>query len=89
MTIRGNQLNLSEKQKQEIAKIKTEMDCPKQFACCDPASTNLCKANYVVSTHMVECIEMSNQPCKFKRLLGGGGFCKCPLRCYLEKELGI
>ena len=82
-------MKLSEKQKQEITRIQAEMDCPKQFACCEPGSTSLCKAKYVVSTNMVECIEMSNQPCRFKRLLGEGGFCKCLLRCYLAKNLGI
>lgn len=91
MKTKGYLLKLSEKQEKEIVKIMTEMemDCPKHFSCCGPSPTDLCKANYVISTHMVECIEMTNQPCKFKSLLGEGGLCKCPLRCFLAKELGI
>ena len=81
-------MELSEKQKQEIAEIQTEMDCPKRFACCESGFTNLCKDRYVVNTHLVKCIEMSNSVCQFKRLLGEGGFCKCLLRCYLAKNLG-
>jgi len=60
-------MKFPEKQTQEIAKIQTEMDCPKQFACCKSGSTSLCKAKYVVNTHLVECIEARSMHYLHKR----------------------
>jgi len=80
-------MNISEEQKRDIARLREEVDCPRDFQCCRSDPTDLCKVRHV-GAHMLECMEMQSRPCPFKYFLGEEGFCKCPLRYYLAAKLG-
>ena len=81
-------MKLSEEQKRDIARLQAEIDCPREFECCDSDSADLCKVRYV-GAHMLECMEMLSRPCPFKSCLGEEGFCKCRIRYYLAANLNV
>jgi len=90
-------LLIEEEHKTKIEEIRSQMNCRKNFACCDDGFQKVCKVNLAAGGRLVEC-DPSNyedsktkQPdCQFALLFGYSTFfCTCPLRKYVAKELGI
>lgn len=72
----------------KVEKIKQEMDCPKDFACCESNFQNLCRGEVVTESY-IKCDDKNCSPamCTFSINFGYSYFCRCPLRVLVCKEL--
>ena len=80
----------------EIEELKSVTDCPKEFSCLNGKLCKDCYAYRLIGAEMIECkIENSKaqdfflNQCDFRIPFGDGFFCKCPMRVYLLKNLGV
>jgi hypothetical protein len=67
------------------------MQCPKGFKCTERGFENLCKAKNFGDEQSLQCFEETSPPYPFAGVYDYGfqmGFCRCPLRVYLAKNLG-
>ncbi len=74
-------------QKNKIEQIISQMKCSRGFECYKSGFKNLCSARVVAGTELVECLPENQQDCEFKATFLEMTFCKCPLRCYITKNL--
>ena len=81
-------MQIEQEHKQEIEKIASTMECPKDFICYKSGFQTLCKAKHIGLGLHVQCLETNPPECKFKAPFGSSFFCRCPLRVYIAKKLG-
>jgi hypothetical protein len=73
--------------KNEIEKIISQIECPKDFRCYMQGFENLCKAKDVgLASHLV-CCEEHPPECRFSWDCGPAFYCTCPVRVYIAKKL--
>lgn len=75
------------KAKAKIEEIMGAMRCPKDFRCAKGDTEQLCRAEDYENENYIKCLEEKPSKCVFSIPFGVGGYCKCPLRVYLCKEL--
>ena len=80
---------MNEEQKKRIEEIMAGMQCEKGFECYESGFKKIGKAKDERLLGYVECLEGPETRCKFKVPFRDEVFCKCPLRVYVAKELGI
>lgn len=73
--------------REQVEKIIGTMKCPKDFRCAEHDFEQLCKAQDYGNEKYVMCLEEKPPKCPFSIPFGLGGYCKCPLRVYLCKEM--
>ena len=73
--------------KAKIEGVMEAMRCPDNFKCVKGDAEQLCKAEDYGNANYVKCLEKKASRCVFSIPFGVGGYCKCPLRVYLCKEL--
>lgn len=78
---------VNETHKQAIEKIKTEMDCPKNFQCLEPEHKPNCELKDMGMDLYVRCCEKQPSDCKFHRHFGKFNRCKCPVAIYQAKNM--
>ena len=78
---------MDERTKKELEEIIGEMECPKDFKCCESGFENLCRAKDIGVELFLECLEETPQNCKFSVMIGRSYLCQCPLRYYIFKRL--
>ncbi len=84
--ILGNFMELIQEHKQQIEKIISEMECPKDFVCLTPGFESLSKTRLIASDKLVECMDENSHLCKFVLVFGRLPLCTCPLRNYIVKN---
>lgn len=72
-----------------IKGIVQSINCKYGFKCLNNANKNICKAESIPFSNLVECNNEHPQKCNFSFSYGEGFYCKCPLRKYLIQSLGI
>ena len=80
-------MELTQEQRAKIEDIINGLRCSKDFKCTKSGFDTLCKAVDIGFESILECLDDSKEPCKFKVFKGGLKFCTCPLRCYIAKNL--
>jgi len=83
--VQGRGAAMKEKHKKKIAELIKTTDCEKGFKCRE--LKNLCKAADYGLPGYAECLEQGT--CQFKVPYGNIVFCRCPVRVYIVKNLGI
>ena len=73
--------------KNEIAKIMEDMECPEGFACYKAGFKNLCKAKDFGIESVLECLEENPAQCKFSFKYGHLYFCRCHMRAFIAQKL--
>ncbi len=73
--------------KSQIEEIIGGMTCPRGFRCMERNFEQLCNAEDYGNERYIKCLEQEPSRCLFSVPFGVGGYCKCPLRVYLCKEL--
>lgn len=76
---------MTDDDKKKIAKIISEIDCPKSYKCVQGCFDRLCKARDCGLDDYVECLEENSHLCEFSLSFGYSKFCKCKLRVCLSK----
>jgi hypothetical protein len=71
----------------EVEKLISEVECPKDFKCYKSGSEVVCKAVVTGTEELIlVCLEKKQLRCEF--LYFSAGFvCQCPLRAYIAKKL--
>jgi len=83
---------MREEYRGRIREIIGTMQCPKNFACAEGGFENLCRAKDFGDEESVHCLEDTAPPCRFAVVYDSGfemRFCRCPLRIYLAKNVGV
>jgi hypothetical protein len=78
---------MEEDYRKKIEKIIGQMQCPKDFKCCNSGFETVCKAKDVGLESHLECLEKHPFDCQFSVRFGGLYYCDCPLRVYIAKKL--
>jgi hypothetical protein len=78
---------MEEDYRKKIEKIIGQMQCPKDFKCCNSGFETVCKAKDVGLESHLECLEENPFDCQFSVRFGGLYYCDCPLRVYIAKKL--
>jgi len=73
----------------EIEKIISSMKCSKGFICYKSNFQQLCRVNSVGEGKIIECSPLNHRPCAYRFSFMGKVFCKCPLRYYIARNLGM
>ncbi|MCK5171778.1 MAG: hypothetical protein KAR47_00190 [Planctomycetes bacterium] len=81
-------MEISEKCKQEMEAISTEMqnhgvECRKDFRCYRSSLENLCKVKGIGVFDTIECADEGALCCGLSFAAVGKRYCKCPLRRYI------
>ena len=71
----------------ELEEIIGEIECPKNFQCCESGFEVLCKAKDVGIEEFLECLDERPFACRFSVAFGDSYYCQCPLRVYISKKL--
>lgn len=73
---------------ERLEKLKQEMECPYNFACCESNFKNLCQGESIAESY-IKCDDKNCFPakCDFSISFGYSYFCKCPIRVMVCKEL--
>lgn len=82
-------MELTEEQQEKITATMASMECQKDFRCYKSGLDSLCKATDVGMKGYVNCLYENQISCEFRVAYGSGFFCRCPLRVYIAKNLGI
>ena len=75
--------------KEKIKEIIGKIECPNKFCCLESGFDKGCEARDIGIEDFLECLEHDPQGCPFSFPFGNTHFCKCPLRVYICKELGM
>lgn len=81
-------MKITKKHKDNIEKIISEMECPKDFLCYESGLENLSKIRLIADNKRVECLEKSLR-CRFVLDFGRLALCQCPLRNYIALNFKI
>ncbi|MHC4742214.1 MAG: hypothetical protein ACYS8Z_09895 [Planctomycetota bacterium] len=73
----------------EIEKIISTMKCSKGFICYKSNFEQLCIVVNPGEGKIIECSPLNQGPCAYRFSFMGKVFCKCPLRYYIAKNLGM
>lgn len=73
----------------EIEKIISTMKCSKGFICYKSNFQQLCRIIDPGEGKIIECSPLNQGPCSYRFSFMGKVFCKCPLRYYIAKNLGM
>ena len=82
-------MELTEQQQEKIKEIMAAMECQKDFRCYKAGLDSLCKATDIGMENYVNCLYEKQISCEFRVPYGSSFFCRCPLRVYIAKNLGI
>ena len=74
---------------QGIKQILGQMKCPLDFRCTTAEYRHICRAKDIGLDHFLECLETDPPDCGFSVPSDGSMLCKCPLRLYLTKTVGL
>ena len=83
---------LKEEDKKVIRRMIGTIKCEKNFKCAEAGFKSLCKTRDFGDDHALHCLDNSPSPCCFASVYKDGfemRFCRCPLRIYLAKNLGM
>jgi hypothetical protein len=72
---------------EQIEKIVASMTCSKGFECFKSGFENLCRANIVGNSQIIECAPENRQSCEYRFGFMDKSFCKCRLRYYIARNL--
>lgn len=72
---------------EQIERIIASMTCSKGFECFKSGFENLCRANIVGNSQIIECSPENRQSCEYRFGLMDKTFCKCRLRYYIARNL--
>ena len=70
-------MKLVNERTERIAAIRSQMDCPREFACSKPNSVICSKVEAIDG--MLECVEEYSGDCRFSLPINQTAFCLCPL----------
>ena len=73
--------------RKQIEEIVEDMDCSKEFECCEGNFTNVCRAKDIGIDSFLECLEENTHECEFTMPFGDAFFCKCPVRMAIARKL--
>jgi hypothetical protein len=74
----------------EIKRILCTMKCPLDFECTKVGRQDICRARDIGLDHALECREEDSPECGFAVMTDSSVvLCKCPLRLYLSKIVGM
>ena len=82
-------MEIEKRHKRKIHEIIASMDCKKDFKCYKSGFEDVCKDRDSGMTGYVDCLGKTYQSCEFSMPFGEGVLCRCPLRVYVAKNLGI
>jgi hypothetical protein len=75
--------------RKKLNEIMGQIECSKMFECTTSGFKNLCEAkDYILDDYAI-CLETIPESCEFAFSLGFKYYCKCPMRVYLVKDLGM
>ena len=80
---------MEEQHRKALEELASQIDCPKNFSCIESGFENLGKAKDCGLEDYLDCLNDSAASCKFAVHFGYGHFCRCPVRVYIGKKLGI
>jgi hypothetical protein len=80
-------MELTVEQRQEIEKIASGINCPKNFECYKSGSEKFCKTRDFGLERYLDCLEKEPHTCEYSLSFGNGYFCTCPVRFYIAKNL--
>jgi hypothetical protein len=80
---------MEEVHQKKIEEIMASMTCSKDFECQKEGFEHLRPAKDRGLKDYVDCLDEGGEPCEFKVPFGSGAFCRCPVRVYLVKKVGI
>lgn len=75
--------------KKQIDDIKKQMNCPKNFRCVTSNFQELCKAEDGGLEDYLICHDQNSSTCDFSLSFGFSHFCRCPLRIFIARKLGL
>ena len=79
---KGITMETTSERQRTVEAIKSRLDCPKDFGCMNPDSSDCKKASRVGT--LLECLEDDAKGCGHSLPFGNGYFCRCPLNRYLH-----
>jgi len=80
--------HMKERDRRNIEKIISQLNCQKNFKCAASDFENLCKAEDIgLGTHLL-CHDSATFLCGFSLRVDQENFCSCPVRVYLARHLG-
>ena len=82
-------LAMSPEQIQRIKKILGSMSCSQDFRCMKAGYQDVCKAKDIGLDNYLKCLEPEPWECEFATQCRSSVLCKCPLRVYLTKNVGM
>ena len=74
---------------QGIKEILGSMKCSQDFRCIKAGYQHVCKAKDVGLENFLECLEPDPWDCELSTQFRSSVLCKCPLRVYLTKTVGM
>jgi len=82
---------ITDKHRLEIEKIMADSQCPADFACYRSGFEDVCRAKDAGLDGFAYCLEepAEAQRCRFSLSFGYRFLCKCRLRIYAARHLGI
>lgn len=80
-------MEVTQKHKQEIERIISNLKCSKNFICHKSGLQQLCRARSIGIEGYIDCLEEEAEKCEFSLPFGEGYFCKCPVRIYIAQNI--
>ena len=79
-------MKIAEEHKEQIEKMIADIECSKQYDCCEPTSGPLCRVGITTGGRFIECLDKRANTCSFAMSFGNGFFCKCPIRKFIAEN---
>jgi len=80
-------MEVTEEQRQEIDKIASGINCPKNFECYKSGLGKVCKTRDFGLSQYLDCLQEEPHACEYSLSFGNGYFCTCPVQLYIAKNL--
>ena len=78
---------MNEEIRQELYRLKKEINCTKNYQCVFESEKTLSDAKYHASTDLLECIDKQKCSCEQSRKVSSIYMCVCRLRKFIAKNL--
>lgn len=82
-------LELTSKQQGELEKLQSDSECQKLITLGCSDFRNLPKVRKIGGDSLLECLDENPVRCSQALLYGSTYFCRCPVRAYIYRKLGI
>ena len=80
---------VSSEQKEILREKIRRCGCTKEVKCIDTDFQDSAPVRSVAAGELLECYTDRAKKCQFALPFGATHFCRCPVRAYLYRELGI